>query len=76
MNLHQLERFPFELEMVTDEKNISGNKLTTIQEFDWVNLARITAWSPTEKVDWFFPGQNAPNRKSVLHSLEFVVFSR
>ena len=44
MNWHQLERFPFELEMITDEKNT--NKLTTIQEFDWVNLPhrRFRTW--------------------------------
>lgn len=36
MNWHQLEWFPFELEMIREEKNT--NKLTTIQEFDWVNL--------------------------------------
>ena len=44
MNLHQLERFPFELEMITDEKNT--HKLTTIQEFDWVNLPhrRFRTW--------------------------------
>ena len=44
MNWYQLERFPFELEMITDEKNT--NKLTTIQEFDWVNLThrRLRTW--------------------------------
>ena len=44
MNWHQLERFPFELEMITDEKNT--NKLTTVQEFDWVNLQhrRFRTW--------------------------------
>ena len=36
INWHQLERFPFELEMIADEKNT--NQLTTIQEFDWVNF--------------------------------------
>ena len=47
MNWHQLNGFRLNLKWLRT-KRILGNKLTTIQEFDWVNLVRIPAWSPTE----------------------------